>query len=290
MRKILFLLVVITTIECKGQDWLSDQSKTGYRYDASLQGNAGATSGFFQAPNYPSGNASNYPHNNPTWWHLLDVRHSNPNNNYAMQFAGEFWGTDLYFRKTAGDPATPWSKVLLQTNGVVDVKAQSTFSRDGMSACCTGNFSFAIAENTGGTGKKASISFHNAGYDEGMMELSRDAGFRSIKFYDNQGLGLGIDVRGNARIAGDITTKKIHVTQQGWPDYVFKNTYNLRSLQDVETYIQKNKHLPDMPSATDVAKNGIDLGENQALLLKKIEELTLYVIELQKQVNKMKSK
>lgn len=91
-------------------------------------------------------------------------------------------------------------------------------------------------------------------------------------------------------VNGNIKTKKIIVTQQGWPDYVFENTYKLLPLQDLENYIQKNKHLPDVPSATEVAKNGIDLGDNQALLLRKIEDLTLYVIEQQKKIEVLQKK
>ena len=69
-----------------------------------------------------------------------------------------------------------------------------------------------------------------------------------------------------------------------WPDYVFEDNYNLPSLKYLANYIKLNKHLPDMPSAADVAENGIDLGDNQALLLKKVEELTLLIIELDKKL------
>jgi hypothetical protein len=64
-----------------------------------------------------------------------------------------------------------------------------------------------------------------------------------------------------------------------WPDYVFKKGYRLPGLDSLSKYIAVNKHLPDLPSAETVAKTGIDLGTNQAALLKKIEELTLYLID-----------
>jgi small-conductance mechanosensitive channel len=70
-----------------------------------------------------------------------------------------------------------------------------------------------------------------------------------------------------------------------WPDYVFKPTYKLQPLKKVEQYIKTNHHLPDMPSADSVAAAGIDVGANQAALLKKIEELTLYVIEQNKKID-----
>ncbi|GGA93380.1 hypothetical protein [Puia dinghuensis] len=75
-----------------------------------------------------------------------------------------------------------------------------------------------------------------------------------------------------------------------WPDYVFKRGYRLPSLNDVSGYIQAHHHLPDMPSAETVAKTGIDLGNNQAVLLKKIEELTLYLIEQDKTIQAYKEK
>jgi hypothetical protein len=88
---------------------------------------------------------------------------------------------------------------------------------------------------------------------------------------------------GNISANGFITSKKITVTQIGWSDYVFKKEYKLRSLQSLEAFINQNKHLPEVPTAKEVATNGISVGDNQALLLKKIEELTLYVIELKKE-------
>lgn len=71
--------------------------------------------------------------------------------------------------------------------------------------------------------------------------------------------------------------------QTNWPDYVFEDTYKLPSLLEVERYIRENKHLPELPSAQEVQQNGLTLGEMNALLLKKIEELTLYVIDLKKE-------
>jgi hypothetical protein len=89
-------------------------------------------------------------------------------------------------------------------------------------------------------------------------------------------------------VENGIRTRKIVVDQAAWPDYVFQPGYHCPSLDSVARYIQDNHHLPDMPSADSVAKNGINLGDNQAQLLKKIEELTLYVIELRKELDALK--
>ena len=83
-------------------------------------------------------------------------------------------------------------------------------------------------------------------------------------------------------VNGNIKTKKLIVTQNGWADYVFNDKYYLRPLTQLANFIKENRHLPDVPIAKDVEKNGVDVGEMQALLLKKIEELTLYMIEQNK--------
>lgn len=91
-------------------------------------------------------------------------------------------------------------------------------------------------------------------------------------------------------VNGNIKTRKIKVTQTDWPDYVFDSAYRLASIKQVEKYIQQNKHLPDVPSAAEVQRDGVDLGNNQTVLLKKIEELTLYIIEQNKRMEMLEKK
>lgn len=87
-----------------------------------------------------------------------------------------------------------------------------------------------------------------------------------------------------ARFDGKIYAKEIEVKANVWADYVFRGDYKLRTLEEVEKHIQEKGHLPNIPSAADVEKNGINLGEMNAKLLEKIEELTLYSIEQNKQL------
>lgn len=89
-------------------------------------------------------------------------------------------------------------------------------------------------------------------------------------------------------VYGNIYSTKVKVTQTGWADYVFHQDYRLRPLSEVEQYIRQHQHLPEVPSAAEVEKDGLDVGDNQATLLKKIEELTLYVIDLNKEVQDLK--
>ncbi len=74
-----------------------------------------------------------------------------------------------------------------------------------------------------------------------------------------------------------------------WPDYVFESSYRLRSLYDLEAFIRQNKHLPGLPSQAMVARDGVPLVSTQKALIEKVEELTLYVIALQKQVDSLKA-
>jgi len=73
-----------------------------------------------------------------------------------------------------------------------------------------------------------------------------------------------------------------------WPDFVFGKNYKLMPLQELEQFVNETQHLPEIPSAATVEENGIHVGEMNALLLKKIEELTLYVLDLQKQIDELK--
>ncbi|GHE56664.1 hypothetical protein [Roseivirga thermotolerans] len=99
-----------------------------------------------------------------------------------------------------------------------------------------------------------------------------------------------LEVNGNALFQGNIESMKVKVTQDpgNWPDYVFSPNFKLRTLTELETYIQQNQHLPEVPSAKEIEANGQDLGDIQAVLLKKIEELTLYLIQENKENSNLK--
>ena len=88
-------------------------------------------------------------------------------------------------------------------------------------------------------------------------------------------------------VNGEITAKEIKVTETGWSDFVFEDTYELPSLNSVETYIMKHKHLPDIPPAKEVKQQGIAVSEILAKQMQKIEELTLYIIEQNKKIEKL---
>ena len=80
--------------------------------------------------------------------------------------------------------------------------------------------------------------------------------------------------------------KEVRVST-GWCDYVFADDYKLPALSDVEAFIKTNKHLPEVTPGAIIESEGLEIGKTSAQMIKKIEELTLYVIALQKQVDQL---
>lgn len=97
---------------------------------------------------------------------------------------------------------------------------------------------------------------------------------------DHQGIQLM-----NLNNQGLLRSREIVVDALTWPDYVFEKDYELMSLEETEAYIQENGHLPNVPSEEEVLENGQSLGEMNKILLEKVEELTLHLIEQQKKLN-----
>jgi hypothetical protein len=105
--------------------------------------------------------------------------------------------------------------------------------------------------------------------------------------------GVKFQVNGGAYVEGRVRCHEVEVALAPtfvWPDYVFNSSYKLRPLSEVESFINTNKHLPGVPSQAEVATNGVKLGEMNATLLQKVEELTLYMINLQKENDALKAR
>ncbi|MEO9802545.1 MAG: hypothetical protein ABJF04_04820 [Reichenbachiella sp.] len=103
----------------------------------------------------------------------------------------------------------------------------------------------------------------------------------------NGSIGIGTTATGSHKLAvdGSIGAREIKVEMTLWEDRVFREEYELRSLEETEKFISNNFHLPEIPSESDVIENGINLGQMNAKLLQKIEELTLYLIEQNKRLD-----
>lgn len=89
-------------------------------------------------------------------------------------------------------------------------------------------------------------------------------------------------------VKGKISAQEVEVTTSNWPDYVFEEGYKMKSLSETEAFIKTNKHLPGIPNQKQVEEEGVNLGEMNRKLLEKVEELTLHLIEKEKEVSEIK--
>ena len=149
-------------------------------------------------------------------------------------------------------------------------------------------FSYATfnVNNVAVTGDFNSYSFVNVFHNDLEIDGVATIGAGSVPFSVPGGYNL--------YVSKGILTEKLKVASHSdpvnWSDFVFNKDYKLRSLREVEIYINSNKHLPEIPSAKEVAEDGIDVAGMDAKLLQKIEELTLYVIQQQKHIEQQDKK
>jgi len=90
-------------------------------------------------------------------------------------------------------------------------------------------------------------------------------------------------------VPGGVVAQSV-IVEATWPDFVFKSGYNLKSIEQVEKYVKENGHLEGIPTETEVASNGVNVGDTESKLLQKVEELTLYIIVQNKEINALKEK
>ncbi len=110
----------------------------------------------------------------------------------------------------------------------------------------------------------------------------------SNSYFPTGRVGIGTTTpQSTLAVNGTITTTEVVVTATGWPDYILDNNHELTPLSEIASFVKENHHLPGIPSAAEVAEKGISLGEMQAKLLAKIEELTLHMIEAEKRSSRL---
>ncbi len=311
MKKILTIVLLLLAEKGFSQLWGNANSRTETRNDAST----GLTSGFFEAPA-----PVNFPIGANTWWHLLDVRHSTVGNNFRMQFSGSFFDQKLFFRKTNNVPTTPWSKILMETNGSTTIDGGVTIGN--VSTPAPGGLSIGnpLVDYTPTNVNYASsgcnlflnakdyttIGFHDPGtrvdyirVGQGLMQIGYNGGWGEPNvglpgggIWKNNGfVGIGTTNPQEAlSVNGNIRAKQVKVEITGWPDYVFAKQYSLLPIEKLGNYLQTHQHLPEIPSAKDIEKEGINLGEMNKALLKKIEELTLYMLQQQQEIKSLNNR
>ena len=261
------------------------------------------------------------PDTSNPWQHLFVVRHTDQNNNHQLQIASSITVNDrLFFRKIAkGDLSefnTIWNE-LATRGGNTFTGNQYIVGNVGIGSIDPQN-KLSVTDNSGNPiiasymGGKIYQDYKYAGisYGESIGQLgnSSNIGYMSHQtdkslsglYFTNYGdseilSSLFIKVGGNVGIGtikpnnkldvnGTIHSKEVKVDMTGWSDFVFKKEYKLPSLKEVEKHIAEKGHLENIPNEEEVLKNGISLGEMNAKLLQKIEELTLYTIEQNKRI------
>lgn len=134
--------------------------------------------------------------------------------------------------------------------------------------------------------ENGSISLEAGGDGEAGSQVNTSG--KRLRLTADGNVGIGTDDTHGFKLAvnGNVICEEVVVLlYENWPDYVFEKDHVLKPITEVEEFIQEHKHLPEIPSAAQVEENGVGLAEMNTLLLKKVEELTLYIIEQNKQIS-----
>jgi hypothetical protein len=165
--------------------------------------------------------------------------------------------------------------------------AIETVTGDVLLGTTSGNTGIGTSLPTAQLHTTGSVRFGGLTNDNSLTRIVACDATGNLYYRDASSLAMNETLNSDLAVTGRVSAQKMVITQTGsWPDYVFSKQYHLPSLSEVESFIKQNNHLPGIPSAEEVEKKGIDVGNNQAALLQKIEELTLYAIDQEKKIQK----
>lgn len=148
-----------------------------------------------------------------------------------------------------------------------------------------------ICDENGNNCKDISTGWSSAAGDGHSLDAA-DGSPTNVVYVNNAGnVGIGtLSPQSELAVNGTITAKEIKVTDTGWADFVFDGNYILSSLDEVASFISEHKHLPDIPSAKEVQEQGLAVSEMLAKQMQKIEEMTLYLLQLKKENDQLKKR
>lgn len=173
--------------------------------------------------------------------------------------------------------------------------SNTTYNVAGLTASTSYSF-YVVAQDAAGNSSANSNTINATTTAGGSTAYTSDnsnlptVNWQSNDFYAAGEIGIGTSPNANFRLSvnGNIRAKEV-IVESGWSDFVFDKEYELTPLPTVEKYIKENGHLKDIPTAAEVSANGVKLAEINTLLLQKIEELTLYIIGLNKRIDKLEA-
>lgn len=200
--------------------------------------------------------------------------------------------SNVFIGSSAGQNETGSNKLYIENSNSSTPLIYGDFSSDKVGINSLPNSTHTLT--VGGTIHSTGL-YVNGVPVSGDMSLWNRTGNNVFTISTSDNIGIGTTLANNPNsyklaVNGKIGAKEVQIenTSTTWADYVFKPDYKLMSLEEVEAFVKKNQHLPEIPSAKDIEEHGHKLGEMDVLLLKKVEELTLYVIELKKEIEELK--
>jgi hypothetical protein len=141
-----------------------------------------------------------------------------------------------------------------------------------------------LTGNWPGTTEATTMTIQSSGVSAGNLAFAT-GNSEAMRITANSYVGIGTTSPAyKLDVLGTIRAKEVLVNLDGGADFVFEKDYKLPTIEHVANYVQENKHLPDIPSANEMVKNGLSMGDMQVKLLQKVEELTLYAIQQNKEI------
>lgn len=276
-------MLIIFSLTTKAQEWEDPVSTSDW--------NKLWKSAFVQ-----SAEASNAPGPTGWYWGINMNHHANDSSyrfNGQIAIQNNHLNPNMYFRSTNASGSGVWAKVI-SSKGLQVIEGDMLVNKVKVTQQLpdTGRFvaqSWVNNRNPLFNLRLESSWDHSTGINYRFIQEYNANNYDVLSFQAGR-VGIGAINHSSHKliVEGSVGAREIQVEASGWSDFVFSPDYRLPSLEEVETFIIRNKHLPEVPSEEEVLKDGIKLGEMDAKLLQKIEELTLYTIELNKMMKQMK--